>query len=178
MTVTAWIAGGRTGVFERSGLDGSFEFRLTDAAARVLTVQVNDRCTVYHHEAEGFSLTNSGATQFSRSSETRSQVEIRIPEGVCDWRLQGRIVDTDGEPVPAVSVRAFGPNGLSNLSGGTDTAADGSFVLLLPIADTYRVDVWFHRLCRPKDAEAGDDFSLVTRINVEVADRDVSGVDL
>ena len=175
--VTEWPTDGRSGTVRASDRDGSFEFTFAEETPRLLEVQLNNWCRVYYRDG-GFSLVAEEATQFSPSEARQFDITMRIPEGLCDWRLEGRIVDPDGAPFAGAQVSAYYSNRVTNGWGNPPTRVDGSFTLLLPISATYQLDVQLPAQCDPQVKGEWNWDAPPFEAQVEVASREVSGVEI
>lgn len=112
--------------------NGWFALKLRVDAPFTLSAEVNETCRVYRSD-DGISLWHAAATRFRHGDRDLANVEFRLPEGACDFRVQGRIVREDEQPIAdaLVAVRR------DSWIGSTRTDAEGRFEAWLPVNGEY-----------------------------------------
>lgn len=177
-SVTAWLVGEQSGYGDFTAADGSFiieAHRLRVDVAYVLTVKPQDTCFVYYREG-GVGRTEDDATQFSLDVTRETRVNIVLPEGVCEWRIRGRVRTSEGQPVSAVGIRAWGAEGEPISTWGTATDSNGGFSLTVPESGSYRLILELDDRCAILDEQGRWSRAQPLTTNVDVAGGDRFGV--
>lgn len=154
----------------RTKSDGSFAITVGEAGLFRVNVWI-DGCPAYFRQGQ-----NPGgrqqATLFSVQDGDVTGIRFQLTEGLCSTRITGRLLDADGAGIAEVRVYAHGEN---NTNASDRTESDGSFSIIVPNADVYRLNtsiegcsVYFRR------GGAVTSRDQATRITVD--DRDVTGV--
>ena len=110
--------------------DGAFAIRVFWEGDYRLSVDIEDDCTRYYSNGELFDEPEKARTVEFAGSDLRG-VDIQLPPNVCGWRIRGRAVDSDGEPLVGVAVGACPIDG-DHLCGRPSwrTASDGLFSII------------------------------------------------
>lgn len=141
--VAARGANGDVDDYSRTDADGAFAFTPRADEAFTLSAEVGETCLVYRSD-DGISLSNADATRFRRGDPDLTKVDFRLPAGVCEVRIRGRIVWANGEPLGNASITIDGDGWYEY--GRTQT--DGSFDLHLPVEGVYRLGFTLAPGCR------------------------------
>ena len=177
-SVTAQLVGGQYGFGAFTDADGSFiidAFRLRVDVTYVLTVTPQDTCFVFYRE-DGVGRTEDDATQFSLSETRETRINIVLPEGVCEWRIYGRVLTSEGEPVTAVGIRAWGAGGERISTFGTASDSNGGFGLTVPESGSYRLVLELDDRCMILNEEGRWSRAHPITTAVDVAGGDLFGV--
>ncbi len=158
------------GTDTQTGGDGAFS--ITVPAAGLYRLQTSiEGCTIYYREGEPPG-SRQEATEFDIQDADVTGLRFQLTEGLCSTRITGRLLHADGAGIAEVWVYARGENS-SNANGRTES--DGSFSIIVPNADVYRLNtsiegcsVYFRR------GGAVTSRDRATRITID--DRDVTGV--
>ncbi len=115
--------------------EGTFNFFV---APGDYSLQVTiDGCTLHLSDSEP-TISRTSVGTFSVVDQDR-HLEIRLPEGVCQYRASGRITDASGQPAHVSYLVVDGPEGTSYQT----TRLDGTFSLRLPDAGRYMLRVQY-----------------------------------
>lgn len=131
-------------------------FEVSDSAGAFrITVPVNGEYKIRIERLEGCTLyvTSDGVSADARYAvpvRVESNIihrDIIIPEGTCERKISGTILDLDGNTVDGVRVGISKAEG-AQLSVSTAPDADGSYTLDVPERGTYRMFLsWRSRQC-------------------------------
>ena len=123
--------------------DGSFDIRVLKDGVYQLWITPDTSCFIYYREG-GVTPFQSEGSWVRAIDADAEEVTIRIPRDICTGRIQGRVLASDGTPIAGTPVQAFGPE---DVLSDTRTADDGSFSIVVPIFDTYRIQAWTKEHC-------------------------------
>ena len=131
----------------RTALDGSFVLSVLPGEYRLM-VEFDAGCLVWYvNNNKVTALINNGSAISAWSGDVDG-IHIVTLADACASQIDGRVVDADRNGVPNMSiyVRTTG----DQLVRRVRTQGDGSFVIGVPVAGTYRLtagDVWDRRGC-------------------------------
>ena len=126
--------------------DGRFVFTVRTDGPFALSAEVDETCRIYRSD-DGIVLRGGGEpTRFGRGDPEVTSVDFRLPAGVCEVRIRGRIVWANGEPLGNADMSIDRGHWYVD----AQTQADGSFELYLPVEGFYKF--WFTLApgCRPR----------------------------
>ena len=161
------------GAGRRTNDNGTFAVTVPAAGAYRLSFSLNG-CSIYYRAG---SLTTR-QTEASRINVTEAEspsLQLRVPEGVCTFRISGRLVDANGTPLAERWIHA---RGLDGSWSAISTDADGRFEIRVPSDGAYHFD--FPLQYKPSYCHydfAGQDLGSPNN-PVRVSGADVTGVEL
>ena len=148
--------------------EGVFTLTVPQDGTYRLGIALTANCKVY--------LTGDGITaDWHTATTVRVAGEdvrrnIRIPVGWCEHTINGRLFDSNDQPLADILIDADSDNG----RGGGFTGYDGAFTLVVPQAGDYRIDISLSQGCSVyfvRDGVVTADRDAAA--TVQVADRDV-----
>lgn len=158
----------------RTAADGSFTITARQDDHYLLYIYPKERCFVRY--AEG-GVTDSVwlGTTITVDQANVADVHIRLPNGVCERKIHGHVIDANGQPLAGVSLRSYGIETLVN-TDPTETAADGSFSLVVALSGSYSLTVWPKPGCAVFYATPVSTTDSAAVEYIDVTDTDVSGI--
>ena len=169
----AWIAaddgdGVRVGNYTEA--DGSYSVSIPTAGEYRISLSI-DGCWLYYGGG-GLGTDYDDASLVTVGEGGVSGLELRIPKGVCERRISGKVLKADGTPRSSSWVSASS----GALRSGAHTEADGSFSFGVVGKGSYRLSAWvegcwiYHRSRGPTE-----DWNRAQQISM--SDADVTGVE-
>lgn len=149
---------------------GKFRLHIPEPGKYRVSAQI-DGCTAYYGgerpvgpywQAESIAVGESG-DEF---------VAIQLSEGMCELRLTGRLLNSDGTPGGGQRVRAFSSAG----SASGTSAPDGFFSVLVPGDGSYGLSVWIDG-CWIYLGDQGPTVDINQARRIEISGRDASGTE-
>ena len=160
-----------------SGVDGSFSVYAQISGSYELRAEPQAGCMIPLGTVE---VTESGSEDADKrpagARTIRFDVEmpgdVEIPANACERRIQGRLIDADGQGVADKWLWAT----TSELErGGASSEPDGSFVITVPVTGVYTLGFWATHDCYAYYNESAD-ASPNHASHVTVGDADVTGI--
>ena len=99
-------------------------------------------------------------------------LQLRVPDDRCVRQIRGRLVGSDGLPVPGAWISAQS----SGMSGSAFSEADGQFTITVPASGRYRVST-SENACYVLHGPSGPTQHWAGAAVIEVSDEDVSSVE-
>ena len=176
--VTAWRVDRQSGRSAASDAGGAYTIRAIDLfpdTPYILTIAPQDTCFIYYREG-GVSRTRDGATQVSVTDTRETRINVVLPEGACEWRIHGRALTSDGEPVAGIGIRVWGSDGERNSTTSTPTDSHGGFSLTVPASGSYRLVLKLDDRCAVLNEQGQWSSAQPIDTTLDVAGGDVFGV--
>ena len=160
----------------RTDADGSFAVTGLAAGAYRLNFKLNG-CSIYYR-AGSLTTRQADASRINVTGAESSNLQLRVPEGMCARRIAGRFVDANGAPLVVKWIYAIGDaadNSAASSVGQTD--ADGSFEIGVSSDDAYHFAIALRS--QPYCSVNLEGRTLGSRNNpVRVRGADVTGITL
>ena len=150
--------------------DGLFELGVGEAGSYHVRAMV-DGCIVYYQQGRATGDWRQATDIQVRHADVNG-VDIRLPEGMCEYRISGKLFNSDGTPRSGQWVSASGGVG----SGGASTARDGSFSFVVPKTGGYILSVWIDN-CLIYRGSRGPVKNWNSASQVRVSNADVTGIE-
>lgn len=154
-----------------SGADGSFSVNAPSSGSYDLRAEPQEWCAIPLGTVEA---TKGGSedTDEHLADARPISFDVEIPANACERRIQGSLIDADGQGVADKWLWAMaGELG----RGGTFTESDGSFVITVPVTGVYTLGFWVSDDCYVYYNESAD-ASPNHASHVTVGDADVTGI--
>ena len=119
----------------KTGNDGAFAITVPEEGMYYASFSF-EGCSVYFR-AGGLTATRSERSTVRVEGRDLRLGHRQIPNGMCQHRISGRFVDSNGAPLSEKQINAFGPGG----SGGVSTDPDGRFEIRVPSDGAYSFGV-------------------------------------
>ena len=158
--------------YARTDSDGHFEAYVSSSDTyRIRTVI--DGCSV-HWAQDGLALSLEQASPIRVFDSDVTGVELKLRNGVCEYRVSGKVLDADGNPIVGSQVSARTSSGLR---GSSRTESDGSFVITVPDVGTYWLELQRDG-CTVYYRKSGSTGIRGNASPVVVVDQDVTGLEI
>ena len=139
-TYACQVEGGACTQRSHTARDGSFAVSVPTAGEYRLNLNLADNCTFRYRLSGGLVLGWSEATPIQIVDSDVSDIAIRVPHGMCAWRISGRVLLASGQPLANTYVSACREvDALCSRRFGRSTDDDGSFAFTMPVDDAYRL---------------------------------------
>ena len=164
-------AHGDDGVYVTTRTESSGEFRLNIPGPGAYRVSARiDGCTIYYGgQRSTGSYLEAELVDVGEAGDI--DIAMRLSEGMCERRLSGRLLNSDGTPRDGELVRAFSVAG----NGAGASVPDGSFSILVPGGGSYGLSVWFNG-CWIYLGEGGPTSNIDRARRIEISGRDAAGI--
>lgn len=150
--------------------DGRFTITVPEPGRFVLNSNL-EGCRVYYRR--GSPTTNRDRAAVIRIEESnQAGLRLKLREGQCSRRISGLLTDASGDPLANADVWALDDDTTSS----SETDADGSFVLTLPAAGSYVVNVRIDG-CTIIYRQGGATGNWRQATRIRVSEADVTGID-
>ena len=117
--------------------DGSFAVPAAAIGENRLHLDLAGDCRAYYHTSGVATAKRGKASPISIIEADSLRLQIRVPEGMCAYRIKGTIAKSDGQPLTDVSIAACREDA-SCVEQDTDAA--GSFTITVPTEGRYRLN--------------------------------------
>ena len=120
----------------RADSEGAFGITVPQSGTYRVSARI-DGCQIYYKR-------NAATGQWSQATQVRvsnsdvTDIVIQPSVGMCELRISGKLLNSDGSPRSGQWVSAGGNTGNS----GAHTGTDGSFSFAVPSRGSYRLSVW------------------------------------
>ena len=157
----------------RTGADGSFAITAPTAGEYQLSIELVPGCKAWWKEDGSVTTQQDEAGTVSVMGGDLDDVRVVISEGICEWEIQGRLLNANGNGIERVWVSLYRGDSLFwGLS--VRTAADGSFAITVPAPGRYHLAIR-GRGCQGFYQHNGitteqDDASLIDVVDGHVSD--------
>ena len=171
-STSVWIGDGNLHSSTETDDSGAFVITAPKAGRYRVTARI-DGCHVYYRSG-GITGKWASATQLRVSDDDLTGLTMRLDEGMCEYRISGRLLNADGSPRSGRWVHAEGNNG----SGGAESGADSSFSMVVTTNGTYRLSVGTEfGDCRIRYRKSGPTKGWESATGITISNKDVTGIE-
>ncbi len=149
--------------------DGRFQMYVPVSGTYRIRLSI-DRCTLFYGQDQPVGSYAQAALVSVQESGATS-VTVQLSKGMCELRISGRVLKSDGTPLASQTVLARGSAG----SAGATSGRDGFFSLSVPLSGSYRLSLW-SRGCSMYHSHQGLTADRNSASEIEVSDFDVTGI--
>ena len=153
--------------------DGSFRVSVREDDLYHFGFSLHEDCLLFYDQGD-FNSERGSVAPFEITGASAPEIMITLPDGVCGWEIEGRVVASDGTPLSGVrvSVSSLDDTHLTQRR----TTSDGSFVATVPAHNTYRLSAVPNADCVQWHRDGGAVGEQADASLIEVAEQDVAGV--